>query len=57
MSEVKIIEGVYHVKGHNPVGLHIKGPAIIKPGTVVIAEGTGKVTATIIGGEAEEKKR
>lgn len=44
------IDGQHHAKGiGNVIGLEIKRPAVIKPGTVVTAEGIGNVTGTKIG--------
>jgi len=49
-SQMSEIAGEHTAKGVGVVtGLDIVGPAIIRPGTRVIAEGIGKVTGTRIG--------
>jgi hypothetical protein len=50
-NTLSIIDGEHHAKGEGVVtGLHLTKPAIIKPGTISTAEGTGNITATKIGG-------
>lgn len=49
-NSIVVIEGEHHARGLGEVtGLHIKKSAIIKPGTIVTAEGSGTITATKIG--------
>jgi hypothetical protein len=45
-----IVDGQHHARGTgNVTGLEIKKPAVIQPGTVITAGGTGNITATKIG--------
>ena len=45
-----IVDGEHHAKGEGDVtGLHVIKPALIMPGTISTAEGTGTIIATKIG--------
>jgi hypothetical protein len=51
-NRIFTIDGVHCAKGDGEVtALDIRKPAFIKPGTISRAEGSGKITATKIGGE------
>ncbi len=50
VSVITEIDGQHNARGVGVItGLEIKKPAIIKPGTIVTAEGVGTVTGTKIG--------
>jgi hypothetical protein len=56
-SLLTTIDGVHAASGVGRVtGLDLQGPATIKPGTVVTAEGVGEVTATRVGPPKEREK-
>lgn len=55
-SPLAVVDGTHQASGvGNIVGLDIDGPVIIKPGTVVRANGVGAVTGTRIGMSTREK--
>ena len=57
MSIITTIDGQHHASGIGEViGVDAQGPTQFKPGTVVTAEGIGKVTATRTGGRDKEPK-
>lgn len=48
-SLIAVVDGEHHAKGIGTVtGLDVQGPALLKPGTKVVAEGVGNITATRI---------
>ena len=57
LSLLSTIDGTHAARGVGRVtGLDLQGPATIKPGTVVTAEGIGEVTATRVGPPKERKE-
>jgi hypothetical protein len=48
-NSLVVIDGVHHAEGNGTVtALEIRGPALLKPGTISRASGTGNITATKI---------
>jgi len=57
VSLLTTIDGRHAARGVGRVtGLDLHGPATIKPGTIVTAEGVGEITATRVGPPKERKE-